>query len=84
MTSVGLIGCGGMAQDVVATLRGTRAVSYASACLIAAAVIVLILLVLFAVQSRGTARVAAFFGPVMCIWFAVIAVAALHPIIQHP
>ena len=38
---------------------------------------VLILLVLFAVQSRGTARVAAFFGPVMCIWFAVIAIAAI-------
>ena len=31
---------------------------------------VIILLVLFAVQSRGTARVAAFFGPVMCVWFA--------------
>src|SRR6202011_5227374 len=30
---------------------------------------VLILLALFAAQSRGTARVAAFFGPVMCIWF---------------
>src|SRR3981189_3048767 len=45
---------------------------------------VLILLVLFAVQSRGTARVAAFFGPVMCVWFAVIAIAALHPIVQHP
>src|SRR5437762_2278378 len=45
---------------------------------------VLILLVLFAVQSRGTARVAAFFGPVMCIWFAVIAIAAITPIMQHP
>src|SRR6201989_3104988 len=41
---------------------------------------VIILLVLFAVQSRGTARVAAFFGPVMCIWFAVIGVAAVPPI----
>ena len=30
----------------------------------------LILIVLFAVQSRGTARVAAFFGPMMCLWFA--------------
>src|ERR1700759_5285054 len=37
---------------------------------------VVILFVLFAVQSRGTARVAAFFGPVMCIWFGVIAIAA--------
>src|SRR3979490_2571963 len=34
---------------------------------------VIILLALFAVQSRGTARVATFFGPVMCVWFAVIA-----------
>src|SRR5471030_259690 len=45
---------------------------------------VIILLGLFAVQSRGTARVAAFFGPVMCIWFAVIAIAAIDPIMQHP
>src|ERR1700731_1702268 len=45
---------------------------------------VIILLVLFAAQSRGTARVAAFFGPVMCIWFGVIAIAAIEPILQHP
>ena len=45
---------------------------------------VLILVVLFAAQSRGTARVAAFFGPVMCIWFGVIAIASISPIMQHP
>src|SRR3954466_10196201 len=45
---------------------------------------VIILVGLFAVQSRGTARVAAFFGPIMCVWFAVIAIAAIHPIIQQP
>jgi KUP system potassium uptake protein len=45
---------------------------------------VLILLVLFAAQSRGTARVAAFFGPVMTIWFGVIAIAAIPPIMRHP
>jgi KUP system potassium uptake protein len=45
---------------------------------------VLILLVLFAVQSRGTARVAAFFGPIMLIWFVVIGVAALPAIARHP
>src|ERR1700675_3737791 len=43
---------------------------------------VVILLLLFAVQSRGTARVAAFFGPIMCVWFAVIAIAAIGPIVQ--
>src|SRR5436305_7989502 len=45
---------------------------------------VLILAALFAAQSRGTARVAAFFGPVMCIWFAVIAIAAIPAIVRHP
>ena len=44
----------------------------------------IILVALFAVQSRGTARVAAFFGPVMCVWFAVIAVAAVPQIARHP
>ncbi len=39
---------------------------------------------LFAVQSRGTARVAAFFGPLMGLWFAVIAIAAVPPLMRHP
>jgi KUP system potassium uptake protein len=45
---------------------------------------VLILFALFAVQSRGTAKVAAFFGPIMTVWFAVIAIAAIIPILRHP
>ena len=44
----------------------------------------LILLALFAVQARGTAGIAAFFGPIMCIWFAVIAVASIAPIMRQP
>src|SRR6185312_9480189 len=40
---------------------------------------VFILIVLFAAQSRGTAKVAAMFGPVMVLWFIAIAIAgALH------
>jgi KUP system potassium uptake protein len=40
---------------------------------------VVILIVLFAAQSRGTAKVAALFGPIMVVWFVAIAVAgALH------
>ena len=34
---------------------------------------IVILLGLFAVQSRGTSRVAAFFGPVMVLWFLTLA-----------
>src|SRR4051794_10379189 len=45
---------------------------------------VIILVVLFAVQARGTARVAAFFGPVMVVWFGIIGVAAVAPIMRQP
>ncbi len=44
----------------------------------------LILVLLFAVQSRGTASVAAFFGPTMCVWFAAIAIAAIPRVVEHP
>jgi len=44
---------------------------------------VVILLMLFSVQSHGTAKVAAFFGPIMLIWFAAIACAGLWHIGQN-
>jgi len=43
---------------------------------------VVILVSLFAVQSRGTASVAAFFSPIMLIWFVAIAAAGLWHISQ--
>ncbi len=43
---------------------------------------VVILVALFAVQRRGTARVAAFFGPVMLIWFVTIAIAGATHILD--
>src|SRR5438128_4804250 len=45
---------------------------------------VVILVALFAVQSRGTAQVAAFFGPVMVLWFIAIAIPALHQVAANP
>jgi KUP system potassium uptake protein len=45
---------------------------------------IVILFVLFAGQSGGTARVAALFGPVMTIWFIVIAAAGLVLIASNP
>ena len=44
---------------------------------------VVILIALFAVQSRGTAKVAAFFGPITLVWFAAIAAAGLWHIGQN-
>jgi KUP system potassium uptake protein len=43
-----------------------------------------VLVVLFAVQSRGTAKVAAFFGPIMVLWFTVIAVAGVAHVATRP
>lgn len=45
---------------------------------------VVILIVLFAVQSRGTASVAALFGPVTLIWFITIAAAGIWHVGQNP
>jgi KUP system potassium uptake protein len=45
---------------------------------------VLILIALFAVQSRGTAHVAAFFGPVMTLWFLALGLAGLMHIADDP
>src|SRR3984893_15312536 len=45
---------------------------------------IVILLVLFAFQSSGTAKVAALFGPVMVVWFVAIAVPGLIWIAADP
>ena len=45
---------------------------------------VLILVLLFSVQSHGTARVAAFFGPVMTLWFMALGLAGLMHIADDP
>lgn len=44
----------------------------------------LILVGLFAIQSRGTARLGRWFGPVMLGWFLVSAVAGIAMIIRQP
>ena len=45
---------------------------------------VLILVLLFAIQPRGTAWIGRAFGPVMALWFLVIAVLGLAGVIRHP
>jgi KUP system potassium uptake protein len=43
-----------------------------------------ILVGLFAIQGRGTATVGRLFGPVMLVWFTVLAVLGVHGIADHP
>src|SRR5262245_26375102 len=45
---------------------------------------VLIRVALFGVQSRGTAKVAAFFGPITLVWFIALAVAGVWTIAKGP
>src|SRR5215472_8178812 len=45
---------------------------------------VVILVALFAVQSRGTARVASFFGPITSLWFVAIAIPGFIAIAGDP
>ncbi len=47
-------------------------------------VTVLILAVLFANQHRGTAILGALFGPIMVVWFAVLALLGINQIAQEP
>src|SRR6201996_2724977 len=59
------------AQSVLSAIEGIKLVAAALDPYVVP-ITVAILLVLFAAQSRGTARVAAFFGPIMLVWFVVI------------
>jgi KUP system potassium uptake protein len=44
----------------------------------------LVLLGLFLIQSRGTARVGVLFGPVMLAWFATLGLLGFAQIVQNP
>src|SRR5205814_7788289 len=43
-----------------------------------------ILIGLFAMQSHGTGKVGAFFGPIILIWFAVLVAIGMVHIVEHP
>ena len=43
-----------------------------------------ILVVLFLVQSRGTASVGRFFGPIMVVWFLTLAGLGIHHVVETP
>jgi KUP system potassium uptake protein len=47
-------------------------------------VTVIVLVILFAFQSRGTAKVAALFGPITAIWFVAIAIPGFEAIVRDP
>jgi KUP system potassium uptake protein len=48
------------------------------------AITVILLMALFALQRKGTAKVGSLFGPVMTVWFLVIGALGVHGILQAP
>ena len=71
------------AMSVLSAVEGLEIVQPAFSSLVLP-ISVVILIGLFAIQSRGTAAVGKLFGPVMLVYFAVIAVLGLCGIWQAP
>jgi KUP system potassium uptake protein len=71
------------AISVLSAVEGLKVVS-PSLHSVVVPITVVIIAVLFTIQRLGTGRVGSFFGPVMAVWFVVIAVAGVHGIADHP
>jgi KUP system potassium uptake protein len=71
------------AISVLSALEGLEIVLPAFASYVVP-VSVLILVALFAIQPQGTARIGRTFGPIMALWFAVIALLGIWGISRYP
>ena len=65
------------AISVLSAIEGLKHVLPTAGTRLIVTLSVVILFGLFMAQSRGTAKVGAFFGPIMLVWFAVLAIAGL-------
>lgn len=71
------------AISVLSAVEGVKLIAPVFNQLVIPATIVIIC-VLFWLQSHGTAGVAQFFGPIMAVWFALLALGGLAHIIDDP
>jgi KUP system potassium uptake protein len=71
------------AISVVSAVEGFEVASSAFADFVVPLACV-ILVGLFLVQRRGTGAVGAVFGPVMVVWFVVLAALGLHKVVEYP
>jgi KUP system potassium uptake protein len=71
------------ALSVLSAIEGIKIVTPAFDAYVVPLTIV-ILIALFAAQSRGTASVATLFGPIMLLWFGVIAAAGVWHVAADP
>ena len=91
MTMLGLFGAAllygdGMITPAISVLSAVEGLSLLSPVFekLVVPLTVVILIVLFSMQKKGTGAVGRVFGVVMLAWFAVIAVMGLVQVVQHP
>jgi KUP system potassium uptake protein len=71
------------AISVLSAVEGTETISSSMSDLVIP-ITVAIIVVLFALQHRGTGSVGRMFGPIMLVWFATIAALGIRGISMHP
>jgi KUP system potassium uptake protein len=91
LTAMGLLGAAliygdGVITPAISVLSALEGVNVATDSLkpYVMPMAVLILIVLFTTQRFGTEKIGRAFGPIMLVWFLVIAVLGLSAIVRHP
>ena len=76
----------GMITPAISVLSAIEGLSIATPALghFVVPLTIAILVGLFVLQQRGTARIGALFGPVMIVWFAVLAVLGIASLVRAP
>jgi len=76
----------GVITPAISVLSAVEGIEIATPALAAwtVPITLVVLVTLFLVQSKGTARVGALFGPVALLWFAVLAALGVHSLAQTP
>jgi KUP system potassium uptake protein len=71
------------AISVLSAVEGLQILNPATASAVVP-VTLIIMVGLFAIQRRGTEKVGRMFGPIMLLWFLVLAVSGLTELLRHP
>ncbi|WP_323991429.1 potassium transporter Kup [Nguyenibacter sp. L1] len=71
------------AISVLSAVEGLE-VSFPAASRLVIPLAIVVLIGLFSVQSYGTGRVGAIFGPVMLVWFSMLGILGTLEILRHP
>jgi KUP system potassium uptake protein len=91
LVAIGIFGAAlfygdGMITPAISVLSAVEGIEVVSPSLesLVIPITVAILIVLFAIQRYGTSAVGRLFGPVMALWFGVLAAAGLWQVAEHP